>query len=209
MKILSHRGYWHEASEKNTLKAFKRSLEHGYGFESDIRDFCGKLIISHDLGSEDSINADNVFHMLQEYQDQYTFAVNIKADGLKDVLLGSLKKYQIQNYFCFDMSIPQMIEYTDLGIKFFTRQSEYEPAPVIMLDQAQGIWLDAFYDYGWITPELIQKYISLGKSVCIVSPELHQHPYKTFWDMLLHSGVDLEDVMLCTDLPDVASDYFY
>ena len=208
MIILSHRGYWRDPKEKNTLEALKVSLENGFGFESDLRDFCGKMVISHDLADEDSPDAQGVFELLHMYSDKYMFAINIKADGLKDILLSMLEKYNLRNYFCFDMSIPQMIEFSDVGLRFFTRQSEYEPGPPIMLKQAVGVWLDAFKDYSWITPKLIEYYFDMGKQVCIVSPDLHYEPHEDFWEMLLNCGVDLSQLILCTDLPREAALYF-
>ena len=47
MKILSHRGYWKEEKEKNTIDAVRKAFDHGFGIESDIRDLDGKLVISH------------------------------------------------------------------------------------------------------------------------------------------------------------------
>ena len=49
MKIIAHRGYWLEQSEKNTLVAFERAIKCGYGFETDYRDYCGKIVIAHDV----------------------------------------------------------------------------------------------------------------------------------------------------------------
>lgn len=208
MIILSHRGYWKETNEKNTEDALRCSLERGYGFESDVRDYCGRIVISHDLADENSLGLDCVLKMLSEKSDKYMFAINIKADGLKDKLLSALSQWNINNYFCFDMSVPQMLEYTNVGIRVFTRQSEYEPHPPVMLAEAEGVWIDAFKDYSWISSELLSRYIEGGKKVCIVSPELHQEDYKPFWKMLLESSVDLNKVILCTDIPDEARAYF-
>lgn len=41
MKIISHRGFWHNPSEKNTEMAFCRSFELGFGTETDVRDSLG------------------------------------------------------------------------------------------------------------------------------------------------------------------------
>ena len=75
MRILSHRGLWHEQSERNTLSALKKSLEHGFGFESDLRDYKGRLVVSHDPANADSCPAALIFRLLHEYQDQYCFAI--------------------------------------------------------------------------------------------------------------------------------------
>ena len=49
MKILSHRGFWREVAEKNKLVAFDYSFSLGFGTETDVRDFGGELVISHDI----------------------------------------------------------------------------------------------------------------------------------------------------------------
>ena len=112
MKILSHRGLWNTPEERNTYTALKRSLDHGFGFESDIRDCNGQLVISHDPAREENLEtAETVFKLLQKYENQYCFAINIKSDGIGKIIAESLKESHLYNYFCFDMSVPQMIEY--------------------------------------------------------------------------------------------------
>ena len=39
MKIISHRGWWRAEIEKNTPRAFQRTLSAGFGTETDVRDF--------------------------------------------------------------------------------------------------------------------------------------------------------------------------
>ena len=56
MEILSHRGYWKTVTEKNTIIAFKRSFNLGFGTETDIRDLNGNLVISHDMPSTEMKN---------------------------------------------------------------------------------------------------------------------------------------------------------
>ena len=206
MVILCHRGFWGRSVPANSLQALKASLESGFGFESDLRDYQGRLVIAHNIAEEISPAAEQVFAYLQEYSDRYCFAVNIKADGLKDQLAGLLKKYHIKNYFAFDMSVPQMIEYRDMGITYFTRQSEHECAPVLYADAA-GVWIDAFEDDAWVTERLIEEHVKNGKKVCLVSPDLHGRDPAEFWARLKKAGSS-EQVMLCTDRPIEADQYF-
>ena len=208
MKILSHRGLWRTPEEKNTLGAVRASLENGFGFESDIRDYMGKLVISHNIADAASPDAEEVFRLLREYQDRYCFAINIKADGLKDMLSEALARWGLTNYFCFDMSVPQMIEYREKGIRFFTRQSEYESCPPVLLEAAAGVWLDAFEDASWLTEELLGQYLSMGKEVCLVSPDLHDRPHGEFWKWLRGLDIPTAGLMLCTDRPDEAEIFF-
>ena len=52
MEIISHRGYWFKNSEKNSDLAFRRSFSLSFGTETDIRDFDGELVISHDVANK-------------------------------------------------------------------------------------------------------------------------------------------------------------
>ena len=208
MKILSHRGLWRLPEERNSYSALVRSLEVGYGFESDIRDYCEELVISHNQADAQCVKAEDVFRLLYQYNDKYCFAINIKADGLIDSLSHMLNKYHITNYFCFDMSVPQMIEYAAAGLNFFTRLSEYEQEPPVLMDKASGIWIDAFENSSWITDTLLKSYLNMGKQVCLVSPELHQRSYIEFWKMIKDSNIDTTQLILCTDIPEEANLFF-
>ena len=64
MKILCHRGAWSFEVEKNSMAALKKALSLGYGFESDLRDYRGELVISHDIAGENSPLAEEVFKVL-------------------------------------------------------------------------------------------------------------------------------------------------
>ena len=208
MKILAHRGYWTHAVEKNSFVALRTALEKGYGFESDIRDYLGKLVISHDIPDSNCPDAEKIFELLREFNDSFVFAINIKADGLKNLLKDLIEDYDILNYFLFDMSIPQMIEFYEVGLRFFTRQSEIEPLPV-MLKEAIGVWIDGFWSTDWITENLLNKYVNDGKEICLVSPELHgKINYREFWRQIKNFRIDFNKIMLCTDRPDEARCFF-
>lgn len=207
MQIIAHRGYWNETVYNNSPAALRLALENGFGFESDIRDYEGELVISHDIATERSQKAAEVFQWLAEFHDKYCFAVNIKADGVGNLLKEQLKNSHISNYFTFDMSVPQMVDYAQQGIVFFTRQSEYEREPVLY-DQAAGVWIDGFEDISWITEALMQKHIAAGKKICLVSPELHGRHYTEFWASLQSWDLDYNKVFLCTDFPEEARTTF-
>ena len=55
LKIIAHRGFWLEKSEQNSLKAFKKAFENGFGVETDVRDFNGELVISHDIATKNAL----------------------------------------------------------------------------------------------------------------------------------------------------------
>lgn len=211
MEILSHRGYWKTESEKNSLIAFERSFSLGFGTETDFRDLNGTLVISHDIPSlkmQDVITADDFFNLYKSIGNNLPLALNIKADGLQEKLLQLINEYEIENYFVFDMSIPDTIGYLKKGLKTFTRQSEYEEYPAF-LDQSEGIWMDEFNKH-WISHEAIKKHIQNDKKVCIVSPELHKRDKSTEWaNYKVISGlISTKKIMICTDLPEEAKEYF-
>lgn len=207
MQILAHRGYWNKEIPANSEQALYAALSHGYGFESDLRDYQKRLVISHNMADRDSPRADRIFSALELQKNRFCFAINIKADGLIDALQDLLLRYHITNYFTFDMSLPQMIEYREAGLTYFSRQSEYEERPHLYEDAA-GVWIDAFVEEGWITPKLVEQHLSARKRVCLVSPDLHRRPYLAFWSKLRDCFPNTDMLMLCTDHPDEARRYF-
>ena len=78
MQIISHRGYWKHASEKNTYEAFKRSFSLGYGTETDIRDYHGELVISHDIPDADCMSFSDFLKLHTYYDKKLPLALNIK-----------------------------------------------------------------------------------------------------------------------------------
>lgn len=207
MEILAHRGYWNESVDKNSFIALERALANGMGFESDLRDYMGELVISHDVANGISVKAKEVFQLLAKKEDKFCFAINVKSDGLKDLLRAQVERCKISNYFCFDMSVPQMVEYQEAGLTYFTRQSEVEQHPV-MYENSAGVWIDAFWDDNWITGKLISEHLQNGKRVCIVSPEFHGREHLEFWRKLRVVAGSAQGIMLCTDLPDKAREFF-
>jgi hypothetical protein len=208
MIILSHRGYWKAAKEKNALVAFERSFSLAFGTETDLRDRGGELVISHDPARVDALPAEAFFSAYRQHVQDLPLALNIKADGLQKLLAAALLEYQIQNYFVFDMSVPDMISYIKTGLRVFTRQSDYEPNPVLY-EQSQGVWVDGF-NTDWVDEVAIEKHLKHGKQVCLVSPDLHGRPFGAFWEKLARMPVATSpDVMLCTDHPEEARKIFY
>lgn len=172
MKILAHRGLWHSDEDKNSVEAMKRAFDNGFGIETDIRDYNGDLVISHDIPNGDKLLSFESFLKIYSKYPGFPLALNIKSDGLQKLLLSQLSSYSINNYFVFDMSIPDTINYLNLQINCFTRQSEIEKDP-LLYESATGIWLDSFKST-WFDEDLINNHVKNGKIVAIVSPELHK-----------------------------------
>jgi glycerophosphoryl diester phosphodiesterase len=208
MIILSHRGYWRNPEEKNSDRAFIRSFQLGFGTETDIRDKNQDLVIAHDPAGEDNMTLSNFFDLYNQFDTNPLLALNIKADGLQLLLKQLIDKHNINNYFVFDMSVPDALGYLKHGLKTFTRQSEYEPQPNFY-EQASGVWLDEFHQH-WINETTIAQHIQSEKQICIVSPELHRRTYDSEWQHYkeIEQRLGINNLMLCTDFPETAQSFF-
>jgi hypothetical protein len=208
MVILSHRGYWKTKSEKNKEIAFERSFSLGFGTETDIRDFHGQLVISHDIADGTSMPLEDFFRIYNQYDPTLPLALNVKADGLQLQLQALLARYDIKNYFLFDMSVPDALISHEYNLKTFTRESEYECEPAFY-EKAEGIWMDEFHAR-WIDYSTIAVHLEKKKKVCIVSPELHGRNYICEWKeyKAFLASLKSPDLMICTDIPEEARRFF-
>ena len=117
LTIVAHRGAWSgcpelgvPAVEKNSEAAFRLAVEHHFGIETDFRDICGKVVVSHNPPPADALSAQDFFNLLEPGQ---TVLVNIKADGLA-ASLEELRRHTRLAYcrpYAFDMSVPDSWEY--------------------------------------------------------------------------------------------------
>jgi hypothetical protein len=202
MKIIAHRGLWKEKKDQNTLDAYKRAFDLGFGVEIDVRDSFGQLVISHDpTENTGQLQLNEVLEVFSKYDS--TIAINVKSDGLIQSIQSALTDINDARYFLFDMSIPETIGYLNSGLRTFMRVSEFEEISPLHKDSS-GIWLDAFKNDWWTSRSQVFK---IFKTVCVVSPELHGRKEEAAWNFL--RGIQqVEDLSLCTDYPEKASRYF-
>lgn len=207
MQIIAHRGFWLSPLEKNTSIAFTRALEHGFGIETDFRDFNGGLVVSHDLPNRDAMPIGEFINLYAASRNDGLMALNIKADGLGSLVKKMAEDLSLQNYFAFDMSVPDMRRYFSEGIPTFTRLSEYEQIPAF-LDKSTGIWLDAF-EGEWYDIHVFDNLIKKNKQISIVSSELHGRPRDNLWSFLKTNQLHQNSLIsICTDFPLEAQEYF-
>jgi len=204
MEIIAHRGYWIKENEKNTKEAFIRAFESGFGIETDFRDFNGELVISHNIPEGNELSASEFFKIYQKYNVDSFLALNIKADGLQQKLKDLIIKYDIKNYFCFDMSIPDTLGYINHSLAIASRHSEYEQE-FPFYEKSDFIWMDCFTS-DWFGEMEITKHLDQDKKVCIVSPDLHKREFKNTW--ITYKNISDKNLMICTDYPDKAKEFF-
>lgn len=217
MLFLAHRGLWVEPNERNSRSALQAAFAHGFGAETDIRDYDGRLVISHDMATEHSIRLTDMLADYDAAGRPGVLALNIKSDGLTASLERELAVFEgmQEHVFVFDMSVPDTLHYLKSSIPVFTRFSEYEPVPPLETC-SQGLWMDCFVD-NWVDPEEVLRRLRKGQRLAVVSPELHKRNiYEEYWYMLreslensgIPSAVINRNMMLCTDYPREASEFF-
>lgn len=202
MQLISHRGYWVNESEKNTIQAFKRAFDFDFGAEIDLREHKGELLVSHDLLNGKELNFDEI---LSIWNGRTKLAINIKEDGLASLVHFKMKSYSKDNWFVFDMSIPDTISHLKIGNPFFIRMSEIEK-DLHLINDSSGIWLDAFHSI-WYDLNLIEEILNKNKKICLVSPELHEFNHQALWDYIKLLNRN-ENIYLCTDFPKEAKSFF-
>jgi len=99
MQFLAHRGLWKEGLKPNSLDAFKKAWDSGFGIETDIRDALGRLVISHDLADSMSAAFRELLILYKQLGKDLPLAINIKADGLRPLLKELLDEFKVSNYF--------------------------------------------------------------------------------------------------------------
>jgi hypothetical protein len=207
--ILAHRGWWSQIDEKNSFEALKRALNAGFGIETDFRDLNGAVVVSHDPPQGSVLEAKAFFELYAELGSTSRLALNIKADGLQEPLLELLTEtgVSVENYYAFDMAIPDALGYISYGFPAYTRLSEYEAKPAF-LDQSAGVWIDNFTGSVAQVAET-QTILAAGIRACIVSSELHQRDHHALWESIAAAGLHKNPLFeLCTDLPEAAHHYF-
>ncbi|WP_191218680.1 hypothetical protein [Agrobacterium salinitolerans] len=204
-RILAHRGFWIKPEEKNSKGALLRALNSGYGIETDVRDLNGDLVISHDPPTVEALSFEWLLDQYVQTNSVGVLALNIKSDGLAKQLNNMLADRSIVSAFVFDMSVPDTLSYLSLETAVFCRMSEYEPTAAF---DTPGVWLDNFsgeFDQLGSAAKLFEQ----KKAVAFVSPELHKRPHREFWQKLKpHVLEHNERVLICTDFPDQAEEYF-
>jgi len=212
MQILAHRGWWLEPSEKNTATAFSRALSSGYGLEIDVRDCDGRVVVSHDMPRVGhSLSFEQFLEIYGANGGRQQVAINIKSDGIAQEVSRLISSSGLDEYFVFDMSIPDTVAYLQMGLRVFTRRSEFETGS--LLDgRAAGLWLDAFSE-PYVPSDRISAAVEGKKPFALVSPELHQRGHVGAWAVWrdIISALSEEQrqmIMICTDLPSEAASFF-
>lgn len=198
-RILAHRGHWksedeYEELEKNSPSAIKRASELGFGLETDIRDFLGRIAISHDP----VVSSDFGIEELLCLDFEGPVALNIKSDGLIPIIKSTFNLIEPKfEYFFFDMSVPETVKYHSNNLPVASRISEIES---LTGGQGNFVWLDSF-NSDWYTMQTDWLDILETCRIVIVSPELHSRTHTYTWKWIAQQMNRYENLYLCTDSP--------
>ena len=160
MKYIAHR--------KNTIHDLINT-PHYYGVEVDVRSQNNKLIIHHDP----FVDGEDFEAWISNYSHG-TLILNIKEEGLESRLLELMNKYEIEDFFFLDQSIPFLVKLISSGEnRTAVRFSEYESLETVLNfeGKVKWVWVDCFT----MLPLDIETNIKLKKAgfkLCLVSPEL-------------------------------------
>jgi glycerophosphoryl diester phosphodiesterase len=203
IKLIAHRGIWEIEEEKNSLVAFKKALEKNIHIETDIRDYNGKVHISHDpiINNSNLISLENLLNLHKSLNSKSLLFLNVKSDGLYH-LIDSNNEIILKFSYFFDMSFPELIQYDKHGFNYLLRISEFESTPNKKLN-FKGFWIDSFKNLNWFFES---KSIFLSNKIyAFVSPDLHKFDYLNFWKQL--KSID-NNLLLCTDHINEARSFF-
>jgi len=190
---------WDSVGDQNSLPALIRAIQNGYGIETDVRDLDGELVIAHDPPRAGQLCLDDFLEAYRAGSRNPMLALNIKADGLHQLLSDALSRHGIENYFVFDMSVPDTMGYLRRSMPIAARVSEFEPIEPFA-KSTKILWVDAFQSEWYGGTEVI-KWLQDGWRLAIVSPELHRRSHLSLWQALAKVPKDLSrNIYLCTDL---------
>lgn len=181
MEILKHR----------VLKI--SDMDNDHGAEIDIRDHNGKIVLSHDIHTNDNLLTLEQF--LTSFNKEKLLAINIKSTGIEFELKQILEKNNVNNYFTFDWPIPYLLKAQSLNLKCAFRISEYEKD---IIPNCSWVWLDCFKEI-WYDEDILHNFEEKKLHIAIVSPELHgrSNELAKVKEIVKMSKVDA----ICTDLP--------
>ena len=190
IKSIAHRITDFESLEK---------VPNDIGIEFDVHAYGNKLVIAHDAFCDGIL-----FNEFVQKASKRFLAVNIKEEGIEESVLEVLFRSKCENFFLFDVSVPQLFR---LG-KNFSKHLAFRYSQLEKIDYeycrnyAEFLWLDTFDGTFWPSQEIIEDLKNLSYKICFVSPELHRPPigdHKIFQSTLLKYKTILSDEdLICT-----------
>jgi hypothetical protein len=194
LEIIAHRGnVAGPSAQENTLDAYRRAIDLGFGIEFDVRaDERGRLYISHDRGPSRLGLSAGASVLLSGHAP---LAVNVKDRVAADAPeLYALQRDYLGLAFLFDFELLELaapdlrscaVRVSDLPAERPDRRTSLA-GRVVWLDEMMG---------PWVTPVDVAELRSAGAAhIAYVAPDLHGREVPD-WDPVLALQAD----SVCTD----------
>lgn len=183
------------------------------GIEIDIRYHENELVLHHDPFRHHENSPQKFEDLLSEWKHAGPMILNIKTEGVEQVCIDLMNKYQVKDWFFLDLSMPFFAIYAERAknneIPGFSsdnlavRYSEREPVEYALAfsGKAKWVWVDCF-TYLPIDDISYNQLKQAGFKICLVSPELQKHSMTRIEEFSKQiSGMDIDAV--CTKRPDL------
>lgn len=168
-------------------------IDNRYGYEIDVRDSLGELVISHDpaLGNDVTLSK-----YLKYIDKNKLVGINVKSSEIEDRLKKVIEDNNILNYFTFDWPVPSLIKAIQAQLVCAFRLSEYEKE---IIPNCSWAWIDAFHSI-WYDKKFLESIYNKGIKIVLVSPEIHgrDQELKKIKDIVNTGLIDV----ICTDMPE-------
>ncbi len=170
-----------------------------WGIEFDVHAFGKNLVIAHEPFLDGILFSDFISQTKGRF-----LAVNIKEEGIEEIVISELKNKNISNFFLFDVTTPQVFRLGEKHSKVLAiRYSQLEKIDLLESRKfAKYLWLDTFNGAFWLDKKLIREIKNLGFNICFVSPELHRPPLGNknifYKNLLKHENIFDEGDSICT-----------
>lgn len=161
MWIIEHR--------RNTIEEL-RATPIECGVEIDLRTSGGELRVAHD-----PLQKGEPFESWLDHFHHAGLILNVKEDGLEEMLLSCMHRRGIERFFFLDQSFPSLVR---MAIhhnerRAAVRVSEYESLHTAYLLQGRvtWVWIDSFMSFSFSQRD-VEMLRESGFQLCLVSPEL-------------------------------------
>lgn len=160
------------------------------GIEFDVRD--------DGIGHDPWKSPQNIDDFLRWCPANKFYIVNIKCEGIEEMMISKMEEYGLKNFFLLDCGMPSIIRLSKKGERrLAVRFSEYESLETVSLiaDKIQWVWVDVFSRLPLTRKEyeIIREY---DLKICLVSPELQgqEDKIKHYRDYLIGEGIELDAI---------------
>lgn len=203
MQIVKHR--------INTVEDLK-NVPISYGIEIDIRYHKNELVLHHDPFSHHLTHPEKFEKLLSHWRHAGPMILNIKTEGVELRCIELMNRYNVQNWFFLDLSMPYFTIYAEkawnreipgfsadnLAVRFSEREAlEYALG---FSGKAKWVWVDCFTKLP-LTKEVSKSLEVSGFQICLVSPELQKHdPEMIYAFRESLKGINVSAV--CTKFPE-------